>query len=211
MSVAYGEIARVLDGARRRRVRVVLLAALAFGLAALLLTLFLGASALALGARAGVRALALAGGLTAVVAAAAWAVRDLLATAWTEEATARSVTREAPALRSALVSSVELSRERRDIEASGRYSVALLDAHVERTAAHARALDLARAIPDRWARYGGLALIGVAVLHGIALLVGGGAFARAYGRILAGDARGAAAALADPITGDIELTYHYPA
>lgn len=211
MSVAYGEITRVLDGARRRRVRIVVLAALAFGVAAFSLALLAGAGALALGARAGVRAVALAGGLTALVAAAAWAIRDLLRTTWTEEAAARSVAREEPALRSDLVSSVELTRDRPGIQASGRYSVALVDAHVERTAARARAVDLARAVPDRWARRGGLALLGVGVLHAVLFLAGGGAFAKAYGRILAGNPRGAAAAIADPITGDVELTYHYPA
>jgi archaellum component FlaC len=211
MPVAVGEISRVLDGARRRQVRVVLLAALAFGLAALLLALFLGAAALALGARGGVRAAALAGAATAVVAAAAWAVRSLLRTAWTEEAAARTVAGDEPALRSDLVSSVELARQREDIRASGRYSLALVDAHLERTAARVRAVDLTRAIPDRLARYGGLALVGVVVLHGVALLAGGGTFARAWGRVLAGDPRGAAAAAVDPITGDVALTYTYPA
>jgi hypothetical protein len=211
MSVAYGEISRVLHGARRRQVRVVLLAALAFGLAALLLSLLLGAAALALGARAGIRAAALAGALTAALAAVGWAVRSVLRTAWTEEAAARTVARDEPALRSDLVSSVELAREREDIRASGRYSLALVDAHLERTAARARAVDLSRAIPDRLARHGGLVLLAVAVLHVVALVAGGGAFARGYRRILAGDPRDAAAAAAEPITGDIALTYTYPA
>jgi hypothetical protein len=52
----------------------------------------------------------------------------------------------------------------------------------------------------------------VAVLHGLAFLVLGAPFARAYGRVLAGDPRAAAAAAQrDPITGDVELTYAYPA
>lgn len=211
MSVAAAEISRILDGARRRQVRVVLLAAGAFGAAALLLCLFLGATALVLGARSGVRAVALAGGLTAVAVAFAWAVRALLRTARSEEAAARTVARFEPALRSDLVSAVELSRERPDIQASDRYSVALLDAHVERTASRARTLDVARAIPDRWARYGGLFLLGVVVLHAVVLVAGGARFARAYGRVVSGDPRGAQALIVDPITGDIELTFQYPA
>jgi archaellum component FlaC len=210
MSVAAAEISRILDGARRRQVRVVLLAAGAFGAAALLLCLFLGATALVLGARTGVRAVALAGGLTAVAVAVAWAVRAVLRTARSEEAAARTVARLEPALRSDLVSAVELSRARPDIQASERYSVALLDAHVERTASRARTLDVARAIPDHWARYGGLFLLGVVVLHGVVLVAGGARFARAYGRVLSGDPRGAQAAVVDPITGDIELTFQYP-
>ena len=212
MSVAHGEISRVLEGARRRQLRVVLLAALAFGLAALLLSFLLGAAALALGARLGVRAAALAGAVTAAVVAAGWAARLVLRTAWTDEAAARTVARGEPALRSDLVSSVELARQREDIRATGRYSLALLDAHLERTAARARTVDLARAVPDRLARLGGIVLLAVAALHGVALLAGGGAFARAYGRILAGDPRGAvAAAAAEPITGDVALTFTYPA
>jgi hypothetical protein len=211
MTVAYGEIRRVLDGARRRQVQVVLLAALAFGAAAALLSLFAGAAALALGARAGVRLAALLGGAVAAGAAAAWAIGALVRTAWSEEAAARTVARDEPALRSDLLSSVELSLARPSLLASGRYSVALVDAHVERTAARAAALDLARAIPDRRARLGGLALLGVAVLHAVTFLLGGGAFAKAYGRILAGDPRRSAPAVADPITGDVELTYAYPA
>lgn len=208
---AYGEIARVLDGARRRQVRVVLLAALAFGLAAALVCLLLGAAALGAGARTGARAAALAAAATALGAAAILAVRALLRTAWSAEATARTVARGEPALRSDLVSSVELSREREDIRATGRFSVALLDAHVERTAERARGLDLARAIPDRWARRGGLALLAVAVAHALAFLAGGGTLARGYGRLLAGPPGGGLAPQADPITGDIELTYRYPA
>jgi hypothetical protein len=211
MSVAYREISRVLDGARRRQVRVVLLAALAFGVAALLLALLAGAAALALGARAGVRAVALAGGVTALAAAAGWAIRALLRTAWSPEATARTVSAGEPALRSDLVSSVELTRDREEIRAADRYSLDLLDAHVERTALRTRSLDIARAIPDRWARLGGLALAGVVVVYGLAFLAGGGKLAKAYGRMLAGHPAGTAVVIADPITGDVELTYQYPA
>jgi hypothetical protein len=210
MSVAYGEIARVLGGARRRQVRVVVLGALAFGSAAALSFLLGGAAALAAGGRAWVRALSLAGAVAALAGAAAFAIRALLRTAWSDEAAARTVARDEPALRSDLVSSVELSRERSDIQATGRFSVALVDAHVARTAERARTVDLARAVPDRLARAGGLALLAVLAVNGVALLVAGGPLARGYGRLLAR----AAAALAtpvDPITGDIELTYRYPA
>jgi hypothetical protein len=53
------------------------------------------------------------------------------------------------------VSSVELSRERGDIQATGRFSVALLDAHVAQTAERARAIRLAEVIPARLARHAG--------------------------------------------------------
>ncbi len=211
MSVAYGEIARVLRGARRRQIRVVALAAAGFGFSAVLLSLFAGAVALALGARIGARAVALAGCATFLAAAAAVAVRALARTAWSDEAAARTVARSEAGLRSDLVSSVQLSRARPEIEASDRFSLALVDGHLGRTAQRVRAVDIARAVPDRWARLGGLALLGVAVLHGATLLAAGLPFARAYGRVLAGDPAGARAAAADPITGDVEITYRYPA
>ena len=61
MPGAYGEIARVLQGARRRQVRIVLLAGAGFAIAAALLLLLGGAVALALGARPGVRPFVLVG------------------------------------------------------------------------------------------------------------------------------------------------------
>ncbi|WP_242344754.1 DUF4175 family protein [Anaeromyxobacter terrae] len=211
MTVAYGDIARVLDGARRRQLRVVLLAALGFGLAAGLTVLLAGAVALFLGARIGVRSLTLAAAVTVIVAAAALAIRALLRTAWSAEAAARTVARDAPALRSDLLSSVELAREREAIQASGRYSLALVDAHLARTAEAARVVDLARAVPDRWARRGGLALVLALGAYAAAFLLGGGPLARAYGRVLLGDPPGTPAPAADPITGDIQLTFKYPA
>ncbi len=211
MTVAYGEIRRVLEGARRRQVEIVVLAALAAGAAAVLLVLLAGAAALALGARPGVRALALAGAAVAALATAGWGIRILLRTAWSEEAAARTVAAAEPGLRSDLVSSVELARERASLQASGRYSVALVDAHIERTAERARAIDVGRAITDRPARQAGLALLAVAVLHGLSFLVAGGPLARGYGRVLAGDRGTAVAPPVEPITGDVELTYAYPA
>ncbi|WP_242354724.1 DUF4175 family protein [Anaeromyxobacter sp. SG64] len=211
MTVAYGDIARVLDGARRRQLRIVLLAALGFGLAAGLAVLLAGAVALYLGARIGMRSLTLAAAATAIVAAAALAIRALLRTAWSAEAAARTVARDAPALRSDLLSSVELAREREAIQASGRYSVALVDAHLARTAEAAQEVDLARAVPDLWARRGGLALVLALGAHAAAFLLGGSPLAHAYGRVLLGDPPGTPAPAADPITGDIQLTFKYPA
>src|SRR6266545_2214183 len=209
MSVPYGEIARVLGGARRRQVWVVLLGALGFGAAAALLFLLAGASALALGARPWARALSLAATVLALTAAVALALRALLRTAWSDEAAARTVSGGEPALRSDLVSSVELSRERGDIQATGRFSIALVDAHLARTAERARGIDLAHVVPARLARAGLLALLAVAVVNVVALLASDGALSRGYARLLASAPPPASAV--DPITGDIELTFRYPA
>jgi hypothetical protein len=145
--------------------------------------------------------------VTALFAATGWAVLALVRTAWSDEAAARTVGRDEPALRSDLVSSVELSRERSDVQATGRFSLALLDAHVARTAERARSVNLARVVPDRFARAGALAFLAVALLSGVALLAA--PVAKGYGRLFASAAE--APAPVDPITGDVELTYVYPA
>ncbi|GAO01347.1 DUF4175 family protein [Anaeromyxobacter sp. PSR-1] len=211
MAGAYADIARVLQGARRRQVRVVLLTAAAGGGAAALLCLLAGAIALSAGARTGFRLVALAGAGLAVLGAAIAAVRALLRGARDDEAAARAVASGEPALRSALLSSVELARARPLLAASGELSVELLDAHLDLTAERARGLDLARAIPDHGARRAGWALAAVLGLHLLGLAGLGQGFRAAYGRVLGGDPPGAPAVQADPITGDIELTYRYPA
>ncbi|ABC84034.1 DUF4175 family protein [Anaeromyxobacter dehalogenans] len=211
MAGAYADIARVLQGARRRQVRVVLLTAAAGGGAAALLCLLAGAIALSAGARTGFRLVALGGAGLALLGSAIGAVWTLLRGARDDEAAARTVAAGEPALRSALLSSVELARARPLLAASGELSVELLDAHLDLTAERARGLDLARAIPDRAARQAGWALAAVLGLHLLGLAGLGHGFRAAYGRVLGGDPPGAPAVQADPITGDIELTYRYPA
>ena len=212
MSQTFRDIATLLDRAKRRRRQVILATAAAGVLAGLLSVLVAGAVAVALGARTGlVRWLAAVACAHALGAALIWAWRALRRGASTQEGVARVVTAGAPALRSDLVSAVELTRERESLAASGAISVALIDAHVARTAEAAGGIDLRTAIPSRPARQAGLALAGVALVHALAFLVGGAALGRAYARVVAGEPQAAAAPSLDPITGDIELTYRFPA
>ncbi len=212
MSASFRDIARLLDRAKRRRSQVILAAAGAGALAALLGALLAGAVALTLGTRTGIaRGVTLTAGALALVAALAWAIRAIRQGAWTPEGVARTVAAGSPALRSDLVSAVELTREREALAASGAVSLALVDAHVERTAEAVRGVDLAAAIPSRPARRAGLALAGVVAASLVAFLVGGAALGRAYARVVAGDPLAVAAPSLDPITGDIELTYRFPA
>ncbi|HSN90529.1 MAG TPA: DUF4175 family protein [Anaeromyxobacteraceae bacterium] len=208
----HGEIARVLAGARRRQARILALAAASQGLAGALACLLAGAAALALGARLPVaRPVAWGGAIAALALAVGRAMLVAARTAWTPEAAARSLGAGTPGLGSDLVSAVELGRDREDIVRTGRFSLALVDGHIERAAERIRGVDLARALPDRGARRGGLALLGVALAHLLALAAGGGALVHAYRQVLAAEPSRIAPRAADPITGDVEITYRYPA
>jgi len=184
MAVAYQEIARVLRRARRRAGGIGVATAAGFGLAAAAGALFLGALGLGLGLGPWVRPAALSVAALGVVLAAAWLVRHLWNTAWGLEEAARNVARGDPALRSDLLSSVELSRDRDEVARTGRFSVALLDAHVELTSARASALDLSTVLPARPARRGLVALGAVLLAQGVAFLFLGPQLGRGYARLL---------------------------
>jgi hypothetical protein len=213
MTSAHADIARLLDGARRRQAAITLAARLGVGFAVALVCLLLGALALVVVHGAGrllvVRVAALGAAALAAAGGLAWAIRDLVHRLGGDLATARTVAAADPALRSALQSAVELQREREEIAARGQLSLAMVDAHVARTAERARAFDLREALPTGPARRAGWLLLFVLMLHVTALSVGRLPLARAYLRVLAGDPPGSPVQT-DPITGDIELTYRYP-
>jgi hypothetical protein len=211
MASSYSDIARVLGGARRREGRIVLLTAGALGLSGAGLSALAGALALSrgLGSPAAVQRLALGGGALCLLAAAAWAGVALLRRASSPEATARFLGRAEPDLRSDLLSAVELWRDRDGLAAAG-YSLALADAHVERTAARMGGVDLARALPSTPARRAGLVLGAVLLAHLLAVAVAGRSLGAGYAA-LAGLGPRPPAPPAEPITGDVELTYQYPA
>jgi uncharacterized protein DUF4175 len=211
MAVAYAEIARALAGARRRQGWIAAAAGLGHGLAAAFAFLLLGTLALSFGAGAWARPAALSLALLALAAAVAWTAWTIRRTALGEAAAARALAAHDEGLRSDLLSAVELETERGEVERTGRFSLELLDAHVTRTAERARAVNLRRAIPSRLARRAGLAAAGVALAHLLALAVGGADLGRAYGRVLGGERAPVGPPRAEPITGDVEITYHYPA
>ncbi len=212
MAIAYSDIARVLDGARRRQGWIVLATALGAGLAGILACLLLGVALLgtAIGPAAAVRGSTLALASILVVIAVTWAAVALMRRASTPVAVARSMGRTAPELKGDLLSSVELEDEYEDIRGSGCYSVALVDAHIARTAERALGLDLTRVVPSTPARRAAGFLAAAVLVNLVALA--------AVPRTLAGGWQqlvGAAGPLpvqrAEPITGDIEITYLYPA
>ena len=213
MASPYTDIARVLDAARHRQGWIVVWTALFWGATGASVVLLLGAAGLAYGptwVTTWLRPASLA--LTALVllATVAWAARGLWKSAWGPKEAARTVAGNDPMLRSALLSSVELVGEREVLEKTGSLSVALVDEHISRTANRSRTIDLARAIPARPARKGGLALAVAASAQLLALLLLPN-LGRGYARLLAPARAPAGSLRQEPITSDIELTYLYPA
>jgi len=90
-------------------------------------------------------------------------------------------------------------------------SRALADEHILRTGERARDVDLSRAVPDRPARRAGLALAAGLAAWGIAALVLGPNLGRGWSRLSAGVAPAAGPPRAEPITGEVEITYRFPA
>ena len=216
MSVAtpYSEISRVLSVARRREGRVALGTAAGWGLAAAAMALLGGALLLAYGPAWALtfgRPLSLALAALSIVGALLWGGYEVWKGARSHQDVARTAASDDLALRSALLSAVELARERSALERTGSLSVALVDEHIARTAERARGLDLSRSIPSLPARRAGTALAAVAGLELLSFLFLGPNLARGYSRLFTAVRPPAVAPRLEPITGDIELTYLYPA
>jgi hypothetical protein len=209
----YSDILRVLAGARRRRRAVVLGAATGWGLAAVALVLLAGAVRLG-GATAGPgglsRPVALGAAALAAVAAVAWAVVALRRTALRPEAAAESLSGGDAAMRSALLTAVELARDRDGLDARG-LSAALADEHAARTGESLRAVDLRAAVPDRAARRGAWAIAAALCAWAAAAVLLGPDLARGAARLARGFAPVAGPPRVEPVTGDVEITYRYPA
>jgi hypothetical protein len=157
-----------------------------------------------------VRPAVLALGVVAGAVAVGWAAWTLWRTAWGPREVAATLAAGDASLRSALVSAVELAADRETLDARG-LSTALAEEHVARTGVRARAIDLRVAVPDRPARRALWALAGVVGAWGVAGLLVGPDLGRGFSRLLAGVPAPAGPPRADPVTGDVEITYRYPA
>jgi hypothetical protein len=203
------DIAGLLARARTRARRLASAEWGMLGLSAALAALLLGTGLAATGLRlTPIRVLALVAVLAALLEAGRrlWLARRATGP---EEAVARLVSGDDPALRSALVSAVELGRARPSLQASGAASVELVDDHLERTRRAAAAVDLGAVLPDRRARRAARLLGAVLLCWAVAISLGGGW--RQARRLLAGDPASAPGPSLDPITGDIELSFRFPA
>jgi hypothetical protein len=211
MSVAYGEIGRVLGAARRRQGGVVLATGLTVGLAGALAALFAGALALHLGAGPAARTAALVAALLAALLAAGWSVRELLRTALRPSNAARVLGAADVGLGSDLLTSIELHRDYARIEQDQQFSMALVDEQIGRTARRVAEVDLRQRISSRPAQMGALVLAAVVLAHLAGFALAGKSLLRAYGRLAGTGVEGKQGPRVEPITGDIELTYLFPA
>lgn len=209
MTVGNAEIARVIERARARKRGLILGSASLKAVAGAVVCLLGGALGVAIGARIGFARPATLLGMVAAAILEGWRAARALRALRDPAVVARAITEGDPPLRSALVSSVELGHARNEIEASGRFSLALVDGHLARSAKALAEVDLLRALPTTPVERAGRALGAVAVVALLSLALGpsvrGG-----YRRLLVGDPETARLAL-DPITGDVELTLRYPA
>jgi len=208
MNEGYVEIARVIEQARVRRRRILLGAAVLRAAARGAACLLGGALGVAAGAQVGFARPVTLMGILAAVALEAWRAARELRAGRDPETVARAITESDGHLRSTLLSAVELDRSRGEIEASGRFSLALVDGHVAQASRAAAAVDLLRAIPSLPVRRGARVLAAVAGAT-LLLLLASGSLRAGYRRVLAGEPVVARVAL-DPITGDVELTLHFP-
>jgi hypothetical protein len=207
MTGGYNEIARLLAQTRARAVRLEVSRAVLRSAAQTLFCLLGGIAGIAAGARPGFARSVTLLGIAVALGLEAWgairAIRSL-----TESRLIALLTGSHAALRSALRSAAELGRDRDALAADGRFSMALVDGHLERTAREALALDPARELSPRPAKRAARALAAAAALLLVALLVP--SYRAATRRLLVVE-QVAAAAIVDPITGDVTLTLRFPA
>ncbi len=211
---ARSELAPVLDllvRARQRRRALLYVTAGGFALSGLLLVLLL----LALPAAGGHSWARIAAGVAVAAAAAGfgyfgwWRARREVGDL---SAAARLLVRRGiePALRRDLLPAFELGRQL-DSGAAVDFSPELARAHIESVGSAARRADLIRAFPDHQARKA-VATFAATAFVVLAAAIVGERVSRGFAFLLSGEGKARAAApVAEPVTGEIELTYTYPA
>ncbi len=201
LAVALGDV-KQRASVQARRIGLVL------GIAASLLLLLLGAGLLALRIE-WARTLAWTGALAALAAFTVQGIRIGRRRAADDEHAALLLGTVSPEDASDLLSAVQLSR---DVEQGRELSRALVAAHLGRMAARAQRLDAAKALSPKPLQRALAALAAVTVLLLATWLFGGARWQEAW-RFLAFRTSAEASALfaPEPIAGDFQLTFRYPA
>nr|WP_153865521.1 MULTISPECIES: DUF4175 family protein [Myxococcaceae] len=211
-----GGVARLLAAVRARQRRIFWLQGALLGLAAGLVLALAGALLSSLWLPGGRALLALAP-LTALGLAALFGLWRAARAVGDDARTARRVGEARPELSLDVLAAVELQRERAaqeptPDEAPARHSAALADAFLAQMDARADGVDARGIVEAEPARRAGLVLAAALLLAlGLVLLAGGRVRSGLSRALQTQGAAGAEAAPVEPITGDIELTYRYPA
>jgi Domain of unknown function (DUF4175) len=122
--------------------------------------------------------------------------------------TARLIGERRPELSLDVLSAVELSRSR---DAQGAYSPQLADAFLRQMDARAQQVDVRTVVDATRLKHTALVLGGVVLAGVLALGLGGARWRLGVAKALEDARKPAVAEVREPITGDIELTYRYPA
>ncbi len=196
---------RFVDAVRRRQRRAFLLQGALHALAALAFAT-LGATLLARAAPLAARAVLIAG---ACVALGLFVLRGLVQArrrAGDEFRTARLVAARLPGVSLDLLAALEL---RAALGSPDSFSQELARAYLSGTDARAAALDARHVVDGRPTRVALLLAVGALVLLGLLALLSPQGLRPLWGLLLPAEA--GRASVREPITGDVELTYRYPA
>lgn len=177
------------------------------GLSTLLVLALAGGLLASASAGLGLALLLLAPVAGAAVAAAfgLWLARR---TVGDEALTARLIGQRQPELSLDVLSAVELARER---QAQPAHSAALAEAFLRQMDERAARVDVRTVVDGSRARRAGQVLAGTVLLCAVVLALAGARWSTGWSRALAVASSPQAEVLREPITGDIELIYRYPA
>ncbi|MET0402363.1 MAG: DUF4175 family protein, partial [Cystobacter sp.] len=204
---ARGGVTRLLSAVRARQRRQLWLQGALLG-AALCLGLWAAGGFLALVAPAAGRWVLMLGPVAGALLAAGFGVGLALRTVGDDLRTARLIGERQPELSLDVLAAVELAREQARPSA---HSSVLADAFLDQMDARAQRVDVGRVVDGSRVKQGGLVLGGTVFALTLVLLVAGTHWRVGFIRALDSMSPVARIETREPITGDIELTYRYPA
>ncbi|QRN98701.1 DUF4175 family protein [Archangium violaceum] len=200
-------VEKLLAAVRARQRRHLWLQGMLLGLATLLVLAVAGGF-LALAAPALGRWVLFLAPVAGALVACAFGVGLSLRTVGDDLRTARLIGERRPELSLDVLAAVELSRER---AGQPQHSADLADAFLRQMDLRAEQVDVGTVVDRKRLEHAGLALGGVVLVLAVVLGLAGSHWRVGFAKALESASRMTAAEVREPITGDIELTYRYPA
>ncbi|MFY0571577.1 DUF4175 family protein [Archangium lansingense] len=200
-------VEQLLAAVRTRQRRQLWLQGTLLGMATLLVLAVAGGF-LALVAPAAGRWVMLLSPVVGTLVACAFGVGLALRTVGDDLRTARLIGERQPELSLDVLAAVELSRERGH---QPQHSAELAEAFLRQMDLRARQVDAGTVVDSTRLKHTGLVVGGVALALVVVLGLAGSSWRAGLDKALAASGRTTVAEQREPITGDIELTYRYPA